>query len=163
MTPIRPAHADTVYQEPEAFIVEALGAVPKPDLVWLTPTLQQRVAAVLGHPYRQARLRYWQAGPTQVWILDEIGKEFPITAGFVVRAARIASARVLVYRESRGGEIHQKGFVRQFEGAGLGAGGRLDTRIDGITGATMSVDAMQRMAQVALLLSTEVAKSEGAK
>lgn len=150
---IAPARADTVYLEPEQFLAEVLGQVPKPQALWLTPQIQQAIVAVLEHPYRQARVRYWRNEDTVAWILEEIGKEFPITAGFAVRNGKLIRTRVLVYRESRGGEVQQRSFVRQFDGAALLDGGRLDRRIDGITGATMSVDAMQRMARLALLLT----------
>ena len=151
------ARADMVYLEPEQFLVEALGRVPKPDVLWLTADVQSAIAEALGHRYPQARLRYWRSDDTQAWILEEIGKEYPITAGFVVKAGKITRARVLIYRESRGQEVYQNGFVRQFEGAALNGQRELDRHIDGITGATMSVDAMQRMARTALLLSARVA------
>lgn len=140
----------------ERFLVEVFGTPPKPEVVWLTPALQARIQETLGHPYRQARLRYWRANDTVAWILDEIGKEFPITAGFVVRDGKLQDARVLIYRESRGGEIQQSSFLRQFDGAALADDRHLTQRIDGITGATMSVDAMQRMAKTALLLTARI-------
>jgi len=149
------ASADTVYLEPRQFLDEVFGQTPEPQVLWLTPQIQQQVVQVLEHPYRQARVRYWRDHDTVVWILEEIGKEYPITAGFVVKAGKLARARVLIYRESRGGEVQQRGFVRQFEGAGLSSG-RLDRKIDGITGATMSVDAMQRMAALALVLTGQL-------
>jgi len=85
-------------------------------------------------------------------MLDEIGKEYPITAGFVVSDNHIERAQVLIYRESRGDEIHLPAFLRQFIGSGLD-GERLSNKIDGITGATLSVNAMQRMARAALVLN----------
>jgi len=86
-----------------------------------------------------------------VWILEETGKEELITAGFVVVGGRIDHVRVLVYRESRGQEVRQSSFVKQFKDAKLARGNRLDRDIDGIVGATLSVGAMERMARLALL------------
>jgi FMN-binding domain len=106
----------------------------------------------LGHTYPQARLRYWRAADKTVWILDEIGKEYPITAAFVVVDQQIERAQVLIYRESRGEEIHLPAFLRQFIGGHLD-GERLSNKIDGITGATLSVRAMERMARAALVLN----------
>ena len=147
------ARADTVYLAPEAFLRETFGQAPQPALLWLDKSVQAQLVAVLGHPYPQARLRYWRVQGKTVWLLDEIGKEYPITAGFVVTDQHIERARVLVYRESRGEEIHLPAFLRQFEGSHLDGGG-LSQKIDGITGATLSVDAMRRMARAALLLNS---------
>jgi hypothetical protein len=87
-----------------------------------------------------------------VWILDEIGKDRPITAGFVVNQGRLEEVRVLVFRESRGWEIKHGFFTRQFADLWLSTGDRLSGPIDNITGATLSVKAMTRMATAALLL-----------
>ena len=155
-----PAQADTTVLAPEAFLHETFGAaLPKPQLLWLDDAAQARIKATLGHPYPQARLRYWRAasGKTtrSAWILDEVGKDYPITAGFVVVDAAgqrsIDTARVLIYRESRGDEIRLPAFLKQFVGARL-SDDHLRPDIDGISGATLSVDAMRRMAQAALAL-----------
>jgi hypothetical protein len=144
-----PAAAET-YQEPDAFVAEVFGARPAPKVLWLTKEIQAEASAILGHPPPQLRQRYWADSRRSVWILEEIGKEEPITAGFVVVDGRIDHARVLVYRESRGQEVRQGSFLQQFRDAKLAGGGRLDRDIDGIAGATLSVRAMQRMARLAL-------------
>jgi FMN-binding protein len=144
------AHGE-VYQEPGAFIAEVFGATPVPKVLWLTKELQAQAAAILGHPPAQLRQHYWSDGRKSVWILEETGKEELITAGFVVAGGRIDHVRVLVYRESRGQEVRQSSFLKQFKDAKLSRGNRLDREIDGIVGATLSVAAMERMARVALL------------
>ncbi len=151
-----PVAADTVYQAPEAFVTEAFGTPPPPAFLWLTAPLQAALQPLLGHAYPQARVRYWRAGDTTAWILEEIGKEYPITAGFLVRDGHIVRARLLVYREARGGEIHLPAFLKQFDGARLDGSGGLNKHIDGITGATLSVDAMQRLARTALYLASRL-------
>jgi hypothetical protein len=145
-----PVHGE-VYQEPAAFVAEVFGSTPAPKVLWLTKDLQAQAAAILGHPPVQLRQRYWSEGGRSVWILEETGKEEPITAGFVVVDGRIDHARVLAYRESRGQEVRQSAFLKQFENAKLAKGDRLDRDIDGIVGATLSVGAMERMARLALL------------
>jgi hypothetical protein len=140
-----------VYQEPGAFVAEVFGSTPAPKVLWLTRDLQTQAAAILGHPPAQLRQRYWSAGGKSVWILEETGKEELITAGFVVVDGRIDHVRVLVYRESRGQEVRQGVFLKQFKDAKLAQGNRLDRDIDGIVGATLSVGAMERMARLALL------------
>jgi hypothetical protein len=144
-----PARAE-VLQDPDAFVAEMLGGRPAPKVLWLTPDLQAQAQAILGHPPARLRQRYWADAHRSVWILEEIGKEEPITAGFVVAGGRIDHVRVLVYRETRGGEVSQGAFVKQFKDAKLAKGERLDRDIDGIVGATLSVGAMERMARLAL-------------
>src|SRR5712691_6259412 len=138
------------HQEPDAFVAEVFGSKPAPKVLWLTRDIQTQAAAILRHPPAQLRQRYWSDSHKSVWILEEIGKEQLITAGFVVVDGRIDHARVLVYRESRGQEVRYPSFLKQFKDAKLAQGDRLDREIDGITGATLSVGAMERMARLAL-------------
>lgn len=146
-------HADTVYLAPDEYVRQSFSTTPPPAFLWLNADTQKTVSAILGHPYPAARLRYWRSATRTLWILEEIGKEAPITAGFVIEGTRIADARVLVYRESRGAEVRLPAFLRQFFGGGLNDANHLDVEIDGITGATLSVRAMQRMAEAALALN----------
>ena len=139
-----------VYQQSDAFVAEVFGSKPAPKVLWLTRDIQTQAAAILGHPPAQLRQRYWSDSHRSVWILEEIGKEELITAGFVVVDGRIDHVRVLVYRESRGQEVRYPPFLKQFEDAKLAPGDRLDREIDGIAGATLSVGAMERMARLAL-------------
>ena len=139
-----------VYQEPDAFIAEVFGSKPAPKLLWLTKDIQAQAGAILGHPPAQLRQRYWSDARKSVWILEEIGKEELITAGFVVAEGHIDHVRVLVYRESRGQEVRYPSFLKKFKEAKLAQGDRLDREIDGVAGATLSVGAMERMARLAL-------------
>ena len=158
---ISPAYAERVYQQPDAFVAEVFGGhAPAPAVLWLTGALKARVHAILDHDYPAMRLRYWGTrlpdgvGRT-VWVLDEIGKESPITVGIVVDDDRIARMRVLVFRESRGWEIESPAFIRQYIGAALVPGqgpARLDRNVDGISGATLSVRALTKLSRLALLL-----------
>lgn len=161
LLPALAVRADTTYQSPDDFVREAVqgsDAQPVlPKVFWLDKAAQEEISKILSHPYPQARLRYWRKGATSVWILEEIGKEYPITAGFVITGDQISRAQVLVYRETRGMEIHLPGFLKQFTGRHLDAN-KLDHKIDGIAGATLSVNAMVKMAQVALLLNQKTAE-----
>lgn len=133
------------------------GQAPQSKVLWLVPVLKQRVETVLQHPYAGARVRYWQQATRTAWILDEVGKEQPITIGVVVDQGKISQLTVLNYRESRGGEVQQNFFTRQFLGQTLLAQDRLSKGVDGITGATMSVAAVQKVARLALLLDSQKA------
>jgi hypothetical protein len=139
-----------VYQEPDVFVAEIFGTRPEPKVLWLTKDILTQAAAILGHPPAQLRQRYWSDAHKSVWILEEVGKEEFITAGFVVADGRIEHVRVLVYRESRGGEVRYPAFLKQFKNSKLAQDNPLDRSIDGIAGATLSVGAMERMARLAL-------------
>jgi FMN-binding protein len=139
-----------VYQAPEAFVAEVFGTLPAPRVLWLSREMQAQASAILNHPPANLRQRYWSDGAKSVWILEEIGKEELITAGFVVSQGHIDHVRVLAYRESRGQEVRDPSFLKQFSGAGLDKSDHLDRGIDGISGATLSVHAMERMARLAL-------------
>lgn len=127
------------------------GQSPQSRTLWLKPELKQRVEAILQHPYQGLRVKYWQIGHRSAWVLDEIGKEQPITTGIIIDEGRIVGIDVLAYRESRGGEVQQNFFTRQFQGLTLSKDDKLSKKIDGITGATLSVSALQKLARVALL------------
>lgn len=145
------AWGDQTLLAPDAFLHETFGVTPAAKFLWLDDATQKPLIAIFGHRYPQARLRYWRVNGRTAWILDDVGKEFPITAGFVVRKGVMEKARVLIYRESRGEEIRLPAFLRQFEGQRLEEG-NLSAEVDGISGATLSVWAMQRMARAALTL-----------
>lgn len=142
---------EDVYLTPEQFVAESVGTPShKPEILWLTKDVAVQATRILGHAPPQLRQRYWKSDGKTAWVLEEIGKEEPITAGFVVENGKILQIRVLVYRESRGGEIRYPAFLRQYEGVALDTEQQLDHSIDGISGATLSVRAMGRMARLAL-------------
>ena len=148
--------ASNVYQEPDDFLADSFtNGVPEPELIWLTGKRKEIVKKILGHRYSTLRVRYWRAHQRSAWILEEIGKDLPITVGVVVNEGRLERIKVLVFRESRGWEIRHPFFTDQFTNARLAATGRLDRNIDGISGATLSVRAMKKLAALALYLDSE--------
>ncbi|HEY9036544.1 MAG TPA: FMN-binding protein [Pseudomonadales bacterium] len=122
---------------------------------WLDGADRDMGTEILGHAPGYLRLRYWPVDGGTVWIMDEIGKERPITVGVVVRAGAITRVKVLEYRESRGGEVRYPFFTKQFQGATLHEQ-QLDRSIDGISGATLSVRAVRNVARLALYLDARV-------
>jgi len=156
------AFAGGVYQEPDAFIAEVFAEnPPKAEVIWPNNELKAQIKDVLGHDYKGLRIRYWKQDKTTAWILDEIGKDKPITTGFVINNGRIERVRVLIFRESRGWEIRHAFFTDQFDNAALNKDMELDRTIDNISGATLSVRAVTKLARVALLLDQAVnAKQE---
>lgn len=152
-----------VYQPPEDFLAEAFaGSPPPPKALWLTAELREQVTDILGHPPAKMRLRYWRQGGRTAWIVEEIGKEKPITTGIVIDDGRIEKVKVLIFRESRGWEVRHDFFTDQFRQAALGSDRRLDRSIDGISGATLSVKAITRLARMALYLDARLDRDEPA-
>jgi len=157
------ASATGIYQAPDDFLDEVFaGAPPAPQAIWLTADLREEVAGILGHPPATMRVRYWRQGGRTAWIVEEIGKEKPITTGIVVAGGHIERVKVLVFRESRGWEVRHEFFTDQFRHAALSEDGRLDRNIDSISGATLSVNALTRLARMVLYLDARVAGNEPA-
>ncbi|MFV9614925.1 MAG: FMN-binding protein [Gammaproteobacteria bacterium] len=149
--------AGGVYQEPADFINEVFdNNPPKADVLWLNTELKKQIVEILDHKYKGLRVRYWSQEKMSAWILDEIGKEKLITAGFVINNGQIEQVKVLVFRESRGWEVRHDFFTDQFKQAKLKDNHQLDKHIDNISGATLSVRAVRKLAQIALLLDQHV-------
>jgi hypothetical protein len=143
--------AADVYLSPASFLEQSFdGEVPSAQRLWLTKDLKAPIHDIMGHDFGALRVRYWRIGVRTAWILEEIGKEQPITTGFVIDGGALRDVRILVYRESRGWEVRYPSFTDQFKGVSLQPSRLLDRHIDGITGATMSVNALTRLARLAL-------------
>lgn len=145
--------AATTYEQPGSFVAAAFdGAAPEAKLLWIGKALRADIERILGHEPGALRMRYWQRAERSVWILDEIGRDLPITTGIIVQDGKIESLRVLVFRESRGWEVRYPFFTDQFSDVRLTNDYMLDHQIDGITGATFSVRTLKKQARLALLL-----------
>lgn len=122
------------------------------ESLWLTGEIKEKIHAILGRHYQSLRLKYWRNGAKSIWVLEDIGKDEYITLGFVIQNQQIEQSKVLIFRESRGWEIKFPSFAQQFLGARLTDNLQLDRPVDGITGATLSVNAYERLARLALYL-----------
>ena len=143
--------AETVHQSPAEFLDNKLPGC-KQKALWLKAETKVEIEKLLDRSFPGVRVRYCESDGKTAWILDEIGKTEPITSGVIVNQGQVEYLRVLVFRESRGGEVHREAFTRQYDKAALEDNYRLDRHIDSITGATMSVNAVNRQARLALLL-----------
>jgi len=86
-------------------------------------------------------------------VVNEIGKHRPIT--FVVGVERDGSVRgveIMVYRESVGSDVRASRFLKQYRGKTLEAPLRAGRDITNISGATLSVRAVNRGTRKALAL-----------
>ena len=142
----------TEYQSRDEFLAEAFsGQPPKAKSFWISKDLKASVAEILQHRPGFLRTRYWQEEQQSVWILEEIGKTKQITVGVIIYNHQITRLKVLAFRESRGWEVKHAFFTDQFKQASLDQDLSLSQAIDGISGATLSVRALNKIARLALL------------
>jgi hypothetical protein len=135
------------------------GQIPKARLIWLTDDVKKNVTTIMGHPLKVLRIRYWSMGKKTAWILEEIGKEEPITTGIVINNGEIERIKILIFRESRGWEVRYPFFTDQFKKTKLKNNLGLSKSIDSVSGATLSVKAVTRLARLALYFD-ELARKE---
>lgn len=161
----------------DEFYAQAFDGDYSTEMLWLNKDLLEQAETILNHRFRGMRTRYkaqTQAGVSRTaWIFEEIGKTHPITIGVVVvsvegKADNIEQVRILEFRESRGGEVRYDTFTDQFIAVGIKDSDsneyKLDRTIDGITGATLSVRAVKKVARLALYFhaQTPFSTPEGA-
>ena len=120
----------------------------------------KKVQIPMGHNYKKRIYSYWKSENQSIWILNSIGKYKPITAAFVVEECKIKTANVLIYREQHGYEIKYEAFLSQFVGVDIDNKYDLTKNIDNISGATLSVNSMDRMARAALILDDIVNENQ---
>ena len=126
--------------------------------LWINQEQREQIESILGRSFNPFRIRYWGEDGRSGWIFEEIGKELPITVAVVVEGGEIIDLTVLEFRESRGGEVIYPFFTGQFSSAKLKPGKiyGLDKHIDGITGATLSVRALKKVATLALYCDKQI-------
>jgi hypothetical protein len=143
--------AKGVYQSGPDFITQVFAPqIAEPAVLWLSADIRQQAQNILGRKVAGLRVRYHRSGTKTAWILEEVGKEMPITIGVVIEQNKIEQVKILAYRESRGGEVRYPAYTQQYRGASLTERQKLDQNIDGITGATLSVWAVNKVAALAL-------------
>jgi len=145
--------AKGIYQTNEDFLNSIFNKdIPKVKAIWQKGLIKKEIKNILGHRYPSLRIKYWANENRSVWILDEIGKDKQITVGVVVSNGKIEKIRILEFRESRGDEVRFTYFTNQFNLIGLTPEKKLTHSIDAITGATLSVRAIKKIAKLALFL-----------
>ncbi len=95
-------------------------------------------------------------------VAEEVGKYRPIT--FMVgtdTTLEVRDVEVLVYRESRGGEIRHTRFLRQYRGKTPDSSIRTGVDIVNVAGATLSVSALDRGVK-RVLATLAILKKRGA-
>lgn len=152
--------AEEVYQTQETFIADNFANAPEKTIYQPADDLQKTVNKIMRHRYPLRPVAHWREGNKTAWVLEAIGKYKPITTGIVVNDGKIETLKVLTYRESHGWEVKYPSFTDQFKQAALKDNNKLDTHIDGISGATLSVKALTRLGQLALFYHKQVMENE---
>jgi uncharacterized protein with FMN-binding domain len=128
--------------------------IPKPKRLWIDLEKKSMIKSMFNPSQIKLSYRYWQDGTQTVWILDEIGKERNITTGIVIEDQAIKLVKVIVYRESRGGQVQNTRFTQQYYRKQ--AQSNLNKEIDSISGATLSVNALNKQVKLALWLNQQI-------
>ena len=149
--------AQEIYQTPRDFLSEAFDdTIPLARSLVISEDIRDEAAAILRHSYGVEKINFWSEGERSVWILEEIGRYRPITVGLIVSNGEIETVRVLIFRESHGWEVHHAFFTDQFKGLRLDTDNNLSANVDGISGATLSVNALKNLARLALYFDEQV-------
>lgn len=154
-TPIQAESPDgpeaiTVYLTQEEALQKAF---PKADTIWSeiwtpTPAQRKRIERRLGWRLAEPHFEIFQAHHKNknlgyAVVTEQIGLYKPIT--FMVKVdtnGKNEGVWIMVYRESRGGEVKRQRFLTQYKGKNATSPIRLNRDIIGITGATLSVRAL---------------------
>ncbi len=130
--------------------------MPKPKRLWIDKEKQAFIKTKFNPSQIKLSYRYWRDDKKTVWILDEVGKERNITTGIVIENNAIRKVQVLVYRESRGGQVQNNRFTDQYNQKNSQA--NFIKEIDSISGATLSVNALNKQVKLALWLNKNLNK-----
>lgn len=110
-----PVFAKATYQTSKQFVSYSFnGEIPKSKAIWLSAEDKVVISEIMSHHYNRLRLKYWQQESETVWVLEEIGKEKPITIGVHIKNEQIVDVKVLAYRESRGDEVRHNFLLSNF-------------------------------------------------
>ena len=133
--------------------------VPKPDYIWITPTVRPIVEAILLREYKGPRIKYWRKNDLAAWIFEEPAKDSTVRVGIVVSQGKIQTLEILSAEGRWGSLVKSEKFTGQFKNVGSDESKRLTGSIDGISGATISVNTVSRLVQLALALH-EIQRTE---
>jgi len=158
------APAEEIYVKAEDYIAAALDRKPgKPHVLWVTRDIKPMIRMILRGEKSPLRYRYYRTGNRTVWILDIIGKTLPITTGITIENGKVIDMTVLTYRESHGSEIRYPAYRQQFNDIGLTEKLLLSKPVNGISGATLSSNAMKKIVRLALYLDSRVMEKDAAQ
>jgi FMN-binding domain len=136
---------------PDASAIVERSVTATPELQGRIRTLSRGAVSLWEPSYRVFTVTTGDGQRAHVVIVEEIGKHRPITYAVAVGAdGAVRDLVVLAYREAYGGEVRERGFLKQYAGKTL-ADPMLPYRdIRNIAGATLSAQATGRAARKAI-------------
>ncbi len=140
--------------EIKGFLNTSFEEIPKPKRIWIDKKKQIFIKNHINPSQIKLSYRYWQKNNKFVWVLDEIGKERNITTGIVIINNAIQSVQIITYRESRGYQVQSDRFTHQYQNKTIS--NQLTKEIDSISGATLSVIAINKQVKLALYLNSQI-------
>lgn len=113
----------------------------------LPQPIRTKVEKKVGQEFYTLQLYEWTLTCSNTsyiaWVDNVMGRDLPITFISVFDSTgRIHQSTVLKYRESYGGEVQNKKWLAQFSNRNADSGYLPGKDIDGISGATISVNSM---------------------
>jgi len=139
------------------------------DTIWVTDSLRARLEDTLKRGIADSFYVVYDllrdSTPLgRAIVTEEKGKYRPIT--FMVGIDgdhRVVNVRVLVYRENRGGEVRRSRFLHQYQGKTSDDPIRINRDIINITGATVSVRALNAGVRKCLAIASIVPAAGGTR
>ena len=163
-----PAKAQAVYWDKASLLKDLFATSERVSYRKVEPTPAQRAAirSRLGYDVASSYTVFFGTTGDHVdgyaLIDEELGQHLPITFGVLVDPdGRMQRLEVLVYRESKGSEVREQRFGRQFAGKTASSPLRLGDDVVAVSGATISSKAMARGSKRALVLIDELVRTPG--
>ena len=164
-----PPIQERVYMTAEQALAETFpkGVRHEPEIKVVTAEIRERLEKKLGRPVPDSTVTVQKVLDDSGHLLgygvvsDEIGKYHPIT--FLVGATpelKVERVSILVYRESHGADVRRTRFLNQYRGKSPESPIRSNQDIVNISGATLSVQAMNYGVRKVLGLLAELYPAE---
>jgi Na+-translocating ferredoxin:NAD+ oxidoreductase subunit G len=165
IVPARMAQAEEVYFTQKSLLEEFFAgskSVSYKQFDLTDPALAARVRQRLGYTPAKQKATFYVALDAQgqvdgyAFIDEELGQHLPITFGVKLSpTGMVERLEILVYRESRGDEIRDARFKKQFAGKTSTDALRLNVDVAAISGATISSSSMAVGVKRAVVLFEE--------
>lgn len=132
--------------------------------ITISPEQKKVIQKKLKRKIKESSVSYYVgkkngADTMYAWILDEQGKDFPIT--FIVginKNISVEEVAIMVYREKRGSTVKGKRFLNQFKNKTTADPVEIDNDIIHVTGATISSWSVSAGVKKALIFTEELIK-----
>jgi len=128
----------------------------------LEKKIQSKIQILAKQKFYRDKLYYWNVFNKDSTIayafLDNVkGKSMPITFMVILdKNGSIINTSIIKYREAYGGEVSSERWLSQFVNRNNNSSYKIGKNIDGITGATISVNSLSKGIQKIVLLFSHI-------